>query len=150
LVVWTGTKSWIGNQRSARSANRLFHSLIPLPLNPIHSLHIRRVMFRHNCKNMSYGVGNHRLIPELKGKGFFSSPPCPDRIWGSSSLLLQSNGNGGLFSLGWSSRIVNMTTHLKLVPRLSTRRVITPLPHTSSRRGTLLGTKILLHCMVLI
>jgi len=36
------------------------------------------------------------LIPSMeRGKEFFSSPPCPDRLWGSTSLLFK--GYHGLF-----------------------------------------------------
>jgi hypothetical protein len=46
----------------------------------------------------------------------FSSPPLPDRLWNSLSLL--------------SSRYrdVKMTTHLHLVPRLRMRGDIPPFP----------------------
>jgi hypothetical protein len=33
-------------------------------------------------------------IPD-EGWKFFSSPPCPDRLWGPSSLLSNGYGGGG-------------------------------------------------------
>jgi hypothetical protein len=61
-----------------------------------------------------------------RGWGFFSSPPCPDRIWGVPSLL--SNGYQGLFPWGQSGRGVKLTTHFHLVPRSRMHRIIPPLP----------------------
>jgi hypothetical protein len=45
---------------------------------------------------------------------FFSSPPCPDRLWSPPSLLC--NGYQGLFPWG-----VKLTTHLRLMPRLKSQ-----------------------------
>jgi hypothetical protein len=46
---------------------------------------------------------------------FFSSPPCPDRLWSLPGLL--SDGQRELFSRGYSGRGVTITTYLHLVPR---------------------------------
>jgi hypothetical protein len=46
---------------------------------------------------------------------FIFSPQRPLRLWGPPSLL--SNGYRGLFLRGQSSRGLNLTTHLHLVPR---------------------------------
>jgi hypothetical protein len=59
----------------------------------------------------------------LQEYGSFSSPPRPDRLWGPLS--------------GW---VVKMTTHLHLVPWLRMSRVVSPLPHKYSQRGTQLST----------
>jgi hypothetical protein len=56
-----------------------------------------------------YGLDDRGSIPG-GGYEFFSSTPCPDRLWGPPSLL--SNGYWELFPL----RGVKLTTHLHLVP----------------------------------
>jgi hypothetical protein len=54
------------------------------------------------------------------GARIFTSPCCPDRLWGPPSLL--SNGSRQL-----SCRDVKLTTHLQLVPRSRKRGSIHPL-----------------------
>jgi len=39
-------------------------------------------------------MDNHSSVPG-RGRGFFSSPPCQDRLWGPASFL--SNGYQSLF-----------------------------------------------------
>jgi hypothetical protein len=48
-----------------------------------------------------------------------SSPPRPDRLWGSPSLVY--NGYRGLFPSGRSGRCVELTTNFQLVSRLGMR-----------------------------
>jgi len=59
---------------------------------------------------------------------YFSSLPRPDQLWGPPSLL--SNGYLGLLPWGQIGRVVKLTTHLQLVPRLRMCGDIPPLPHT--------------------
>jgi hypothetical protein len=61
-----------------------------------------------------------------RGWEFFSSPPRPDRLWGSPNLL--SNGYQRLSTWRQSGRGVKLTTHLHLVPRSRMRGAIPPLP----------------------
>jgi hypothetical protein len=68
------------------------------------------------------------LVPV--GSRIFSSPRCPDRLWGPPSLL--SDGYPGLFPRGLSGLGVKLTNHFQLVPRSRKRGPIHPLPHTSS------------------
>jgi hypothetical protein len=64
---------------------------------------------------------------------FFSSPPCPDRLWDPYSLVY--NRYRGLFPQKWSGLDVNLSTHLHLVPRLRMTGAILQLPNTSSSHG---------------
>jgi hypothetical protein len=50
-----------------------------------------------------------------------SSPQCPSRLWGPSSLLF--NGYQGIFSWGQCGQTVKLTTHLRPVTRLITATV---------------------------
>jgi hypothetical protein len=61
-----------------------------------------------------------------RGWEFFSSPPCPERLW--SPPILLSKGYQGLFRWGWNGRGVKLTTHLQLVPRSRMSGAISPLP----------------------
>jgi len=65
---------------------------------------------------------------------FFCSPPRPDQLWCSPSLL--SNGYRGLFPRGKSGRGPKLTTHLHPVPKLRMRGAIPPLSNTSSWCGS--------------
>jgi hypothetical protein len=65
-----------------------------------------------------------------RGWEFFSSPPCPDRLWGPPSLL--SKGYRGPFLWEWTGRGVKLTTYLHLMPRSRMRGAIAPLPNTPS------------------
>jgi hypothetical protein len=67
------------------------------------------------------------------GSRAFSSPRHPDRLWDPLSLL--SNRYRGLFSRGYNSRKVKLTTHLQLMVRSRKYESIHPLPHTSSWRS---------------
>jgi hypothetical protein len=51
-----------------------------------------------------------------KGKRSFSSPKCPDNLWGLLDLLC--NGHSGSFL-----QVVKLITHLQLVLRLKMYRV---------------------------
>jgi hypothetical protein len=63
----------------------------------------------------------------------FSSPSCPDRLWGPPNLLF--NGYRGFFPRGLSGRVVKLTTHLQLVLRSRKRASIYSIPHTPSWRS---------------
>jgi hypothetical protein len=71
------------------------------------------------------------------GWEFFSSPPRPERFWGSPSLL--SSGYQGLFPWRKSGRSVKLTAHLHLVPRSNNEWSLPPLPNTPSWHGTQLN-----------
>jgi hypothetical protein len=73
-------------------------------------------------------TGRLRFSCSIPGRGweFFSSPPCPEQLWGPPSLL--SNGYQGFFPLGQSSQGVKLTTHLHLVPRSQMSGAIPLLP----------------------
>jgi hypothetical protein len=78
-----------------------------------------------------YGLGNQEVrIRVPVGSRIFSSPHCPDRLWGVPRLL--SNGYQGLFPRGYSGWSVNMTAHLQLVPRSRKCGSIYPLLHMPS------------------
>jgi len=64
---------------------------------------------------------------------FFSSPPCPDQLWGAPSLL--SNGYRGCYSGGKAAGAWSWP-HLQQVPRSRMRGAIPPLHNTSSWRVT--------------
>jgi hypothetical protein len=55
---------------------------------------------------MSYKLDDPRSIPD-SGKRVFSSPQCPDILWGLLSPLMDERGKN-----------VKLATHLHLVPRL--------------------------------
>jgi len=59
-----------------------------------------------------------------RGKRFFSSPKCPDWLWGPPSLLF--NGHGGLFPQELSRWDMRLTTHICLFPRIRSGAI---LPH---------------------
>jgi hypothetical protein len=63
---------------------------------------------------MDYVLNGRGYIPG-RGNGLFSSPQCPDRLWGPSSH--PPNGFQELFPRGWSSRGMKLTTPLHQVPR---------------------------------
>jgi hypothetical protein len=85
----------------------------------------------HVQQNTSVKHGTQRGSPNsiLRNEQweFFSSLPCPDRLWGPSSLLY--NGHRGL------GQGVKLTNHLHLVPWSRMRGAIPPLPSTPSWRG---------------
>jgi hypothetical protein len=61
---------------------------------------------------------------------FFPSPPRPDRLWFPHNLLYPQG-----LPWGKSSRVLKLTTHLKLVPRSRMRGAIPSHPGTPSWRG---------------
>jgi hypothetical protein len=68
-------------------------------------------------QDSSVGIVTGYMLDRLgsipgRDKRYFSSPQCPDQLWGPPTLL--SNGYWGLF-FGWSMRL---TTHLNLLLRL--------------------------------
>jgi hypothetical protein len=68
-----------------------------------------------------------------QGLGFFSSPPCPDLLWGPPSLLC--SGYVGLLS-GEVKRPID----IHLVPRLSMHGAKPPLPQNAFMGDTYLST----------
>jgi hypothetical protein len=81
-----------------------------------------------------YGLDNRWVgVQVLVRKRIFTSPYCPDRLWGTPTLL--SNGYQGLFLWEYSGRGIKLTTHLQLVPRPRKRGPIHPFTHTSSWRS---------------
>jgi hypothetical protein len=68
-----------------------------------------------------------------RGRDFYSSLQCPDRLWSTHRFLYSGCG-------GWSGRGVKLITHLHLVSRLRIPGFIPPLPHTSSWSGYELST----------
>jgi hypothetical protein len=64
------------------------------------------------------------------GPRIFTSPYCPDRLWGPTSLL--SYGYRGPFPGVKAVRGVKLPTHIQLLPKSRKRGSIHPLPHTSS------------------
>jgi len=74
---------------------------------------------------LGYGLDDWGSTPGMGDDAFISSPPRPDRLWGSRSKLL----NGYRM---WSGRVVKLTTHLHLVQRLRMFGAIPPFPNTSS------------------
>jgi len=71
-----------------------------------------------------------------RGWEFFSSLPCPDRVWGSHSLL--SSEYQGLFTWGQSDWNVKLTTHFHLVQNSWS---YTPFLNTPSWRGAQLKNR---------
>jgi hypothetical protein len=67
------------------------------------------------------------------GSEYFSSPPCPDCLWGPPSHLFKSCQV--LFPWEQSGRDVKLTTHLHIVPRSRLHGTIPPFPNTPSGRG---------------
>jgi hypothetical protein len=65
-----------------------------------------------------------------RGWEFFSSPPPPNRLWNSHSLL--SNGYREFFPWGKAAGVVKLTTHLHLVPMSRIHGAIPPLPQYDS------------------
>jgi hypothetical protein len=77
---------------------------------------------------LGYGLddGGSKVRFPAGGWEFFSSPPRPERFWGSPSLL--SNGYQGLFPWGPSGRGVKLTTHLHLVTKSKNEWSYTSIP----------------------
>jgi hypothetical protein len=88
----------------------------------VHSFEIHIDYVRYIGRDSAGGIATGYGLTDL-GVGvrvpvlsiIFTSPCCPDRLWGQTSLL--SNGYRGLFPRGYSGRSVKLTTHLQLVPR---------------------------------
>jgi hypothetical protein len=74
---------------------------------------------QYTCQvDIEAGYGpNGRGSISGRGKGSFSFPQSPDRLWGQLSLLL--NGYWGHFPRGCSGYVVKLTTHFHLVSRWS-------------------------------
>jgi hypothetical protein len=64
-----------------------------------------------------YGPKGRGSFPG-RGIRFFSLFQFPDRMWGPPRFI--PNGYQGLFIPGYNGRVVMLTTHLHLVPRLRT------------------------------
>jgi hypothetical protein len=70
-----------------------------------------------------YGLDGPGAVPG--GARFFSSPQCPDQLWGPPNLLL--NGYLELFPWGKISRDMKLITRLHHVPR---SRKVELYPHS--------------------
>jgi hypothetical protein len=80
-----------------------------------------------------YGLDDREVgvrVPE--GSKVFSSPNCPDQLWGSPNLI--SNGYQGLFPGVKAAGAWNWQPTSQLVPRSTQCGSIHPLPHTPSWR----------------
>jgi hypothetical protein len=84
---------------------------------------------------IGYGLDDRVVVVRvLVRTRIFSSPQCPDRLWGPPSLL--SNEHWWIFPRGCNISGVKLTTHLQLVPRSRECGSIHPLPRTPSWRST--------------
>jgi hypothetical protein len=109
--IWTSSSHWRALCEMCFGSGKVVskHLLVPLHLRP--------------CNIEKPGLNMSRLVRTrfaykpflLWGQEVFSSPQCPDRLWGPPSLL--SDGYRGLCPLGWGGRGLKLTTHLHLVPR---------------------------------
>jgi hypothetical protein len=84
----------------------------------VNSTHLTFVQDRCRSWGSSVSiVSDYRLDDRVsilgKGKGFFHSPPCPDRLWGLPSLV--SKGYRGPFPVVKSCQGLTLTTHPQLL-----------------------------------
>jgi hypothetical protein len=88
---------------------------------PLYFTTVLHVKFNGHCWNEI----SKQICPG-EGWEFFSSPPCPERLWSPPDLL--PNGDLGLFPSGESGLGVKLTIHLHLAPRSRMRGDILLLP----------------------
>jgi hypothetical protein len=80
------------------------------------------------------GLDSQDLIPD-RGKRFFSTPKCPDQLWGPPSLLI--SGYQELFPGGWGVKQSGHEADHSLPSSAEVKNggALPPLPHMSSWRG---------------
>jgi hypothetical protein len=84
---------------------------------------------------MGYGLDDQGSIPD-RGKIFFSSPQRPDWFWGPLSLLLNRYRRVLFPGVKRPGREANHSPPSRA--KVKNVGTISPLPHTSSWRSTLL------------
>jgi hypothetical protein len=86
---------------------------------------LARSQLTRSVHSLSYGLYDRGSIPDRITEGIFA-PPCPDQLWGLTSLL--SKEYLGFFPLGQSGRGVKVTTRQNVVAQVKNSWICTSTP----------------------